>query len=111
MHDFIEKFLEDYKLATDRQRKREFWNVEGIIKGKSNQSFKFDLRPISKHGNELGKKGSIQTKADKMVFESKDQWIIIDIAELHKYLKENKLEKVFLQDLLSSLEWNIVLPK
>ena len=33
MHDFIEKYLEDYKLANDRQRKREFWNVEGIIKG------------------------------------------------------------------------------
>ena len=64
MHDFIEKFLENYKLATDRQRKREFWNVEGIIKGKSNQSFKFDLRPIIKNA----KGGSFKTKADKMVF-------------------------------------------
>ena len=87
------------------------WDIEGIIKNKSNQSFKFDLRPISKHGNELGKKGSIETKANKMVFEAKDQWIIVDIEELHTYLKENKLQKVYLQDLLSKLEWNIILPK
>ena len=64
MYDFIERYLEDYKLATDRQRKREFWNVEGIIKGRSNQSFKFDLRPIIKNA----KGGSFKTKADKMVF-------------------------------------------
>ena len=87
------------------------WDIEGIIKNKSNQSFKFDLRPISKHGNELGKKGSIETKANKMVFEAKDQWIIVDIEELHTYLKENKLQKVYLQDLLYKLEWNIILPK
>ena len=87
------------------------WEIEGIIKNKSNQSFKFDLRPISKHGNELGKKGSTETKANKMVFEFKQQWIIVDIEELHTYLKENKLQKVYLQDLLSKLEWNIILPK
>jgi len=46
-----------------------------------------------------------------MVFEAKDQWIIVDIEELHTYLKENKLQKVYLQDLLSKLEWNIILPK
>ena len=111
MHNKFECNLTEVTKATVAQRTKELWDIEGIIKNKSNQSFKFDLRPISKHGNELGKKGSIQTKADKMVFESKDQWIIIDLAELHKYLKENKLEKVFLQDLLSNLEWNIVLPK
>ena len=110
MDSFL-KHLENIKYPVEQQKQKELWDIEGIIKNKSNQSFKFDLRPISKHGNELGKKGSIQTKADKMVFESKDQWIIIDLAELHKYLKENKLEKVFLQDLLSNLEWNIVLPK
>ena len=87
------------------------WDIEGIIKNKSNQSFKFDLRPISKHGNELGKKGSTETKANKMVFESKQQWIIVDIEELHTYLKENKLQKVYLQDLISKLDWNIILKK
>jgi DNA topoisomerase IA len=105
------KHLENIKYPIKKQKQKELWDIEGIIKNKSNQSFKFDLRPISKHGNELGKKGSIKTKANKMVFEAKDQWIIVDIEELHTYLKENKLQKVYLQDLLSKLEWNIILPK
>ena len=108
MNSFL-KHLKNIKYPIKKQK--ELWDIEGIIKNKSNQSFKFDLRPISKHGNELGKKGSIETKANKMVFEAKEQWIIIDIEELHTYLKENKLQKVYLQDLLSKLEWNIILPK
>ena len=107
MHDFIEKFLENYKLATDRQRKREFWNVEGIIKGKSNQSFKFDLRPIIKNA----KGGSFKTKADKMVFDVKDQYILVDVEELHEYLKNNDTKVVFLNDIYSKLDWNIILVK
>ena len=110
MNSFL-KHLENIKYPIKKQKQKELWDIEGIIKNKSNQSFKFDLRPISKHGNELGKKGSIETKANKMVFEAKDQWIIVDIEELHTYLKENKLQKVYLQDLLSKLEWNIILPK
>ena len=110
MNSFL-KHLKNIKYPIKKQKQKELWDIEGIIKNKSNQSFKFDLRPISKHGNELGKKGSIETKANKMVFEAKDQWIIVDIEELHTYLKENKLQKVYLQDLLSKLEWNIILPK
>ena len=107
MHDFIEKYLEDYKLANDRQRKREFWNVEGIIKGRSNQSFKFDLRPIIKNA----KGGSFKTKADKMVFDVKDQYILVDVEELHEYLKNNNTKVVFLNDLIFKLDWNIILVK
>jgi hypothetical protein len=46
-----------------------------------------------------------------MVIEKLDQWIIIDLEELHLYLKEKKLQKVYLHDLLDNLEWNIILPK
>jgi len=46
-----------------------------------------------------------------MVFDVKDQWIIVDVDELHNYLQENNLKKVQLEDLLSKLEWNIILPK
>ena len=56
-------------------------------------------------------KGNIASRADKMVFEEPNKWIIIDLEELHKHLKEKKLQKVYLQDLISELEWNIVLPK
>ena len=73
----------------------------------NNQSFKFDLRPLKNNA----KGGSFRTKADKMVFDMKDQFIVVDTEELHQYLKENKLKKVYLQDLISKLEWNIILPK
>ena len=54
---------------------------------------------------------SAGAKYFKMVFDIKDQWIIVDVNELHNYLEENKLKKVQLEDLISNLEWNIVLPK
>ena len=49
--------------------------------------------------------GRTDTKADKMVFELKSKWIIIDIEELHKYIKEQKEKEVNLDDLLEKLEW------
>ena len=97
--------------ATPKQQKNELWDVSGIIKGRSNQQFKFDLRPMTRQGDDIGKIGKTDTKADKMVFEFKDKFIIVDLPELHKYIKENKLQKVYLQDLISKLDWNIILPK
>jgi hypothetical protein len=55
--------------------------------------------------------GFFKSKADKMVFDIKDQWIILDVEELHQYLKQNELENVDLEELISSLDWNIILPK
>ena len=106
MDSFL-KHLENIKHASKKEKEKEFWNIEGIIKNKSNQSFKFDLRPLK---NNI-KIGSFKSKADKMVFDMKDQFIVVDTEELHQYLKENKLKEVHLQDLLSKLEWNIILPK
>ena len=80
------------------------WDVEGIL---HNQKFKFDLRPIK---NNM-KIGSFKTKADKMVFDMKDKWIILDIEELHSYIKTKNLKDIHLEDLISKLEWNIILPK
>lgn len=104
-------YLNNIKYATKDQRLKELWDVEGVIKNKSNQIFKFDLRPLNKFGNDLGKKGNTATKADKMVFEEKEKWIIIDTKELHKYIKKHRLEKVYLNDLISKLDWNIFLSK
>ena len=72
-----------------------------------NQKFKFDLRPIKNNS----KIGWFKSKADKMVFDFKDQYIIIDLEELYQYLKENNIKDVHLQDLISKLDWNIILPK
>ena len=96
---------------TEYPNKKETWDVAGIIKGQ-NGFYKFDTRPIQKtKDGEIGKYSSFNTKADKMVFEGRDQWVIVDINELHQYLKENKLKKVYLQDLISKLDWNIILLK
>jgi hypothetical protein len=80
------------------------WDVEGIL---HNQKFKFDLRPIK---NNM-KIGFFKTKADKMVFNMKDEWIIVDTEELHSYIKTQNLKDIWLEDLISKLEWNIILPK
>ena len=46
-----------------------------------------------------------------MVFETISEWILVDIEELHNYIKQHKLKVVELEDLISKLDWNIVLPK
>jgi len=98
--------------SNTKQKTNELWDVEGIIKNRSNQKFKFDLRPIKEQPDGfIGKKGNFLTKADKMVFETKDRWILIDIEELHKYIKNQPLNTVYLPDLISKLEWNIMLLK
>jgi len=105
-NSFLDK-LDNKKFANQNISAKELWDVEGIIEGVSNQTFKFDLRPLKNNV----KGGNFNTKADKMVFDVKDQWIIVDVDELHNYLHENNLKKVQLEDLLSKLEWNIILPK
>jgi len=93
--------------STDDQKNKELWDVEGILKNRLNQKFKFDLRPIK---NNM-KIGSFKTKADKMVFDMGDTWVIVDIEELHTYIRTNKLKDLHLEDLISKLEWNIIISK
>lgn len=88
------------------------WHVKGRLKNRSNQYFKFDLSGMTiMPNNEMAKKGNIASKADKMVFEDLNQWIILDLEELHTYLKEKNLNKVYLNNLLKELDWNIVISK
>ena len=96
--------LKNTNYASQNQKIKELWDVEGIL---HNQLFKFDLRPLKNNS----KSGSLKTKADKMVFDIEDKWVIVDIEELHAYLKEHKLRIVQLEDLILKLEWNIILPK
>ena len=101
------KKLSHIKYATKKQIFQQFWDIEGIIKNYSNQVFKFDIRPIKNNA----KIGHFKTRADKMVFDIEGQYIIIDTKELNHYIKEKKIKDVHLQDLISKLEWNIILPK
>jgi hypothetical protein len=87
------------------------WNIAGIIKGQ-NAFYKFDVRDMFSLSNgDLAQKGSTNTKADKMVLEIKDEWVILDLKELHNYIKKNKLKQVYLNDILPKLDWTIKLLK
>ena len=46
-----------------------------------------------------------------MVFSFKNKWVILDIEELHTYMKDNKLNDVNLNELIKNLEWNIIIKK
>jgi len=59
--------LDNIKYATKQEQQKELWDVEGIIKNRYNQSFKFDLRPLKNNA----KGGSFKTKADKIVYDVK----------------------------------------
>ena len=88
-----------------------YWNIAGIIKGQ-NAFYKFDVRDMFSLSNgDLAQKGSTNTKADKMVLEIKDEWVILDLKELHNYIKKNKLKQVYLNDILPKLDWTIKLLK
>ena len=103
MIEFVKK-LTNVKYPNQNQKNKELWDVEGIL---HNQKFKFDLRPLKNNA----KAGSFKTKADKIVYDIKDQYIIVDVEELHNYVKENSLKIVKIEDLISKLDWNIILSK
>ena len=104
--EFI-KCLSDINYPSKKQSAKEIWHIEGVLKNRLNQKFKFDLRPIKNNG----KVGTFKTKADKMVFDMKDEWVIVDVEELHNYLKNNLIKEVNLTELIDKLDWNIVLNK
>ena len=107
---FAEKFLNLIDWPTKQEK--EHWNVSGILKKNSNQKFKFDVRPMfNMPNNQLGKKGTTSSKADKIVFETDKEWVIIDVLELNEYIKKQTSRIIQFEDLLNKLDWNIILPK
>jgi ATP-dependent protease HslVU (ClpYQ) ATPase subunit len=92
--------------------KKDDWDIEGIIHGKTNRPFKFDLRPLRKlQADSYGKVGYFDTKAEKMVFDLDDQWVILDIEELHEYVKSKKTKDFDIDILIKDLDWNIIVAK
>ena len=97
---------------TETQKNTEHWNVSGILKKNSNQNFKFDVRPMFNMPNgQLGKNSTTTSKADKIVFETNKEWIIIDVLELNEYVRKQTSKIIQFEDLLNKLEWNIILSK
>jgi hypothetical protein len=109
---FAETNLFNIKFATEKEKTEEHWNVSGILKKNSNQEFKFDVRPMfNMPNNQLGKKGTTASKADKIVFETDKEWVIIDVLEFHEYVKKQVSNIIQFEDLLNKLEWNIYISK
>lgn len=107
----VERFS-DHLIQVEYPPKPEYWNVAGILKNKSNQYLKFDVREMFKLPEGLlAKKGYTTTKADKMVFETQKEWIILDVSEIHKYLKKHRRRVIYLDNLIDRLEWSMYLPK
>ena len=108
--NIIDRFSK-YLTAIEYPKNKTSWNIAGIIKDK-NAFYKFDVRDMFKMPDGTpAQKNRLDTKADKMVLEMKNTWVILDINELNQYVKKNKLKIVYLDNLLSKLDWTINLNK
>ena len=111
MKTIVEKFAQ-YLTEIKYPTKKEHWNIGGVLKNKSNQYLKFDVRNMFHLPDGLlGKKGHTSSNADKMVFETENAWVILDIPEVCQYVKKHRLKIVYLEKLMTELEWNISIPK
>ena len=87
------------------------YQVEGLLK-QSNQYYKFDIRYLNDFPeNKKGKLINSKSQADKVLFEDDKHWILVDTQELIKYMKISDLKQINLEQLLSNIDWNIILPK
>lgn len=102
---FVKSYLTNVKWQNNKD-----WQVEGLLK-KSNQYLKFDIRFLNDFNDKKGKLISSKSQADKVLFEDDKDWILVDTQELIKHMKANGLKEVKLEELIKSIEWNIILPK
>jgi len=87
------------------------YQVDGLLQ-QSNQYYKFDIRYLNDFPED--KKGKLinsKSQADKVLFEDDINWILVDTQELIKHMKAYSLKEVKLEELIKSIEWNIILPK
>ena len=100
-----------YLTAIEYPKEKTSWNIAGIIKG-SNAFYRFDVREMFKMSDGTpAQSGRLDTKAQKMVLEGEKEWLILDLEELHEYIRREKKTKVYINDLIDDLEWTIFLAK
>jgi len=106
------KFVEEYLKNITWNLNNQQWQVSGIIDRVSNEYYKFDIRFLKDApNNQKNKFIEYKNEADKVLFEDDKNWILIDTKEFVKYMKDNNLKEVKLENLLFITDWNIVLPK
>ena len=104
--DFVNQYLTDVKWHENHN-----YQVEGLLRS-SNKYYKFDIRYLSDFSqSKLGKLIDSDSKADKALFEDDKNWILIDIEEFIKYMKERNLKEIRVEELIKNIDWNIILPK
>lgn len=105
--EFVNKCLINVKWNKDNNE-----IVEGIIKKLSNEYLKFDIRYLSNFSEERkGKLIDSKSDADKILFENDKEWILIDTKEFIKYMEINNLKEIRLDDLISKIDWSIIIKK
>tara|TARA_R100001015_G_scaffold2394_1_gene697 strand:+ start:5714 stop:6061 length:348 start_codon:yes stop_codon:yes gene_type:complete len=108
--NLVDRFSQNLT-AIEYPKKSVSWNIAGILKG-HNAFYKFDVRDMFKlSSGEWAQKSNIKNSADKMVLEGEKEWLILDLEELHEYIRKENKTKVYINDLISDLEWTIFLAK
>ena len=107
----IVKRFSKYLTGVEYPKEKTSWNIAGIIKGK-NAYYRFDVRNMFEMPNgEQAQSGRLDSQAQKMVLEGEDNWLILDLEELHEYIRRENKSKVYVNDLISDLEWTIFIAK
>jgi hypothetical protein len=103
------KFVDEY-LTNIRWYENDTYQVDGLLK-QSNQYLKFDIRFLNDFEDKKGKLIDSKSQADKVLFEDDKNWILVDTQELIKHMKAYGLKEIKLEELIKTIDWNIILPK
>jgi len=107
----IVKRFSKYLTAVEYPKEKTSWNIAGMVKD-SNAFYRFDVREMFEMPNGTpAQSGRLDTKAQKMVLEGEKEWLILDLEELHEYIRREKKRELYINDLISDLEWTIFLAK
>jgi|TARA_Y100000296_G_scaffold12424_1_gene14419 hypothetical protein len=100
-----------YLTGIEYPKEKTSWNIAGMIKG-SNAFYRFDVREMFEMPDGTpAQSGRTDTKAQKMVLEGEKEWLILDLEELHEYIRREKKRELYINDLISDLEWTIFFNK
>ena len=110
MSKILQRFSK-YLTGIEYPKEKTSWNIAGMIKG-SNAFYRFDVREMFEMPDGTpAQSGRLNSKAQKMVLEGEKEWLILDLEELHEYIRREKKTKVYINDLIDDLEWTIFLAK